>query len=235
MSHDFNIKLIPQKAANVFMLYALGRRRRSRSRQICHLCTANWCGPWLASSWGGLTYRLSVTLNPLSVMDAVSALLVHRIQRALFLIPVFECLDMILQLEWWEAALSLNDGMARLYINNSGMYEVWALQGAFGEEVLSGIVQVFTDACPFGGGWCWGLNKRDSSGCLRKNVTTSTCSKRRLCYTVWCVFSGAESICFSPIASGHGAAVFAVNEVLKCAIVIGSAADFFGQERRLVA
>jgi hypothetical protein len=100
---------------------------------------------------------LSAIRRPL---DAVSALLVHRIQRALFLIPVSECLDMRLQLEWWESALSLNDGMARLYINGSGMYEVWAWHGAFGEEVPSDIVQVFTDACPFGGGWCWGAERQ---------------------------------------------------------------------------
>ena len=46
------------------------------------------------------------------------------------------------------------------------------------------------------------------------------------------MFPGAESICVSPVAPG--VEIFVVNEVLEGSIVIGCAADVFGQERGII-
>jgi hypothetical protein len=99
---------------------------------------------------------LSAIRRPL---DAVATLLSNRLQRANFLIPVYEMLEMVGQLQWWDAAVSCNNGTTQLYINQSGMYDRWSWSGSFGDDVPSDVVQGFTDACPLGGGYLWGSER----------------------------------------------------------------------------
>jgi len=63
---------------------------------------------------------LSAIRQPL---DAVAILLSNRIQRANFLIPVFEMYELRSQLRWWDAAVSVNNGTTQLHLNKSGMYD----------------------------------------------------------------------------------------------------------------
>ena len=63
---------------------------------------------------------LSAIRRPL---DAVTILLPNRIQRANFLIPVFEMYKLRSQLRWWDAAVSVNNGTTQLHLNKSGMYD----------------------------------------------------------------------------------------------------------------
>ena len=99
---------------------------------------------------------LSAVRRPL---DAVASLLTNRMQRANFLIPVADFPELLAQLRWWAAALALNDGATNLYINKCGMYDRWSWEGSFGDEVPDDVVQAFTDACPYGFGWCWGSER----------------------------------------------------------------------------
>jgi len=99
---------------------------------------------------------LSAIRRPL---DAVATLLSNRLQRSVFLIPVYETIEIVGQLKWWDAALSCNNGTTQLYINQSGMYDGWSWSGSFGDDVPSHVVQGFTDACPLGGGYLWGSER----------------------------------------------------------------------------
>ena len=66
---------------------------------------------------------LSAIRRPL---DAVATLLSNRLQRANFLIPVYKMIEMVGQLQWWDAVVSCNNGTTQLYINQSGMYDRWS-------------------------------------------------------------------------------------------------------------
>lgn len=99
---------------------------------------------------------LSAIRRPL---DAVAVLLFNRIQRANFLIPVFEMYELRSQLRWWDSAVSVNNGTTQLHLNKSGMYDRWSWSGSFGDDVPGDVVQGFTDACPGGGGWLWGSER----------------------------------------------------------------------------
>ena len=61
---------------------------------------------------------LSAIRRPL---DAVATLLSNKLQRSDFLTPVYEMIEMVSQLKWWDAAVSCNNGTAQLYINQSGI------------------------------------------------------------------------------------------------------------------
>ena len=63
---------------------------------------------------------LSAVRQPL---DTVASLLINRLQRAIFLNLVAQFPELLAQLRWWAAALSLNDGATNLYINKCGMYD----------------------------------------------------------------------------------------------------------------
>ena len=137
-------------------------------RQILDTAEKGGSVPWsiLSSAHGKLMWAatgielgrsyLSAIRRPL---DAVATLLTNRMQRANFLIPVFEMLEMVNQLRWWDAAVSCNNGTTQLYLNSAGMYDRWTWSGSFGDDVPSDVVQGFTDACPRGGGWLWGSER----------------------------------------------------------------------------
>ena len=93
-------------------------------------------------------------------LDAVSSMLTTPASRRAFLIPVHEHALMILDLSWWREALHANSGAVTVHLGSNGLFERWAWDGAFGAPVPVDVVQVFADACPVGGGWCWGCERR---------------------------------------------------------------------------
>ena len=92
-------------------------------------------------------------------LDAVASLLTHRTQRTTFLIPVADFADMISDLRWWTQALRANSGSVLLHVGSNGLFQRWCFHGQFGDPVPSDVIQVFTDACPAGGGWAWGTER----------------------------------------------------------------------------
>ena len=92
-------------------------------------------------------------------LDAVASLLTHRTQRTSFLIPVAEFSDMLSELRWWRSALQINAGSVLVHVGSKGLFERWHFHGQFGDAVPSDVVEVFTDACPAGGGWAWGTER----------------------------------------------------------------------------
>jgi len=99
---------------------------------------------------------LSAISRPL---DDVATLLSIRLQRAIFLIPVYEMIEMVRQLQWWDAVVSCNNGTMQLYINQAGKCDRWSWSDSFGDDVPIDVVQGFTDACPLGGGYLWGSER----------------------------------------------------------------------------
>ena len=93
-------------------------------------------------------------------LDAVSSMLTTPAGRRAFLIPVHEYAEMLLNLTWWREALVANDGAVTVHTGTSGLFERWNWDSPFGAEVPADVVQIFSDACPQGGGWCWGAERR---------------------------------------------------------------------------
>jgi hypothetical protein len=147
---------------------AKAREIQALLRQVLQTATEGGAVPWsiLSSLHGKLMWAstgielgrsyLSAIRRPL---DAVSSLLANRLQRSQFLIPVGEMPELIAQLRWWDVAVALNNGITTLFINELGMYSKWDWEGSFGDEVPSDVVQAFTDASSYGGGWSWGSER----------------------------------------------------------------------------
>lgn len=93
-------------------------------------------------------------------LDAVSSMLTTPASRRAFLIPVHEHTPMVLDLTWWREALLANSGAVTVHLGASGLFERWQWDDVFGAPVPIDVVQVFADACPVGGGWCWGCERR---------------------------------------------------------------------------
>ena len=76
-------------------------------------------------------------------------------------------LEMVGQLQWWDATVSCNNSTMQLYINQAGMYNRWSWSGSFGDNVPSDVVQGFTKLCkgsPMlahweGPGYLWGSER----------------------------------------------------------------------------
>ena len=93
-------------------------------------------------------------------LDAVASSLTTPRRRAHFLIPIASFPKLISALRWWLAALRANNGSSVVHVGPHGLYERWRWDGEFGDEVPDGVLQIFTDACPEGGGWSWGSERQ---------------------------------------------------------------------------
>ena len=92
-------------------------------------------------------------------LDAVADILTSTARRGGFLIPVFSFPKLIGALQWWRRALKTNDGATLVHTGPNGLYQRWRWEGTLGDKVPAGVVEVFTDACPAGGGWAWGAER----------------------------------------------------------------------------
>jgi len=101
--------------------------------------------------------QLSFLRRPL---DAVAPGLHSKIHRASFLIPVFEFQEMIKELKWWRMALVSGNGTVLWHVGPTGLYQRWQWKGTFSDDVPADVIQIFTDACPYGYGWAWAQERQ---------------------------------------------------------------------------
>jgi len=104
--------------------------------------------------------QLSFLRRPL---DAVAPGLHSKMHRASFLIPVVEFPDLIKELKWWRTVLVVGNGAVLWHVGPTGLYQRWRWAGIFGDEVPADVIQIFTDACPYGYGWAWAQEREAST------------------------------------------------------------------------
>ena len=93
-------------------------------------------------------------------LDAVSTRLNTSRQRSLFMVPVGSFPRLMSALRWWRSALSANNGSVLVHVGDHGLFQRWRWQGKFGDQVPEDVLEIFTDACPAGGGWSWGSERQ---------------------------------------------------------------------------
>jgi len=119
---------------------------------------------------------LSAICRPL---DAVTTLLSNRLQRAKFLIPVYKMIEMVGQLQWWDAAVSCNNSTTQLYINQSGMYDRWSWSGSFGMMCPAMLCKGSLMLAPWEGAICGNPSVFVFCGQVKSVSITSTCWKQK--------------------------------------------------------
>jgi len=153
------LSIPPTKAKEILKVLESMLRRAGAKQSVSH--------QELSSLVGKLTWAaVAVVLGRAYLrhirkpLYAVQDLLRRRRDRECFCIPIYHFGKLLDELRWWREALKVNGGSQRLFVDESGHYDIWTWLAKWGDVIPAYILQFASDASKWGGGYLFESERR---------------------------------------------------------------------------